>query len=175
MKIHLSLLFLTFVLFSPWKVDARNLLPTNAPARLDLRDQYDIPQHLLFPATNVTLLTIADKAGSGQIAAWVIPIKQRFGRSIDVRGIADVSAVPAPMRGLVRREFRKSQQYPVMMDWSGEACRAFSYSGREALILILDFQGHIIHRVRGPANDRSLENLIYDVNRLVSTRPSPGR
>ena len=38
--------------------------PTNAPSSIELHDQFDAPQTLSFPATNVTLLTIADKKGS---------------------------------------------------------------------------------------------------------------
>ena len=39
-------------------------IPTNAPACIELRDQFDSPQRLTFPATNLVVLTIADKTGA---------------------------------------------------------------------------------------------------------------
>ena len=35
--------------------------PTNAPALIEMRDQFDALQKLSFPTTNVTILTIADR------------------------------------------------------------------------------------------------------------------
>ncbi|MEK7781867.1 MAG: hypothetical protein AAB370_10255, partial [Verrucomicrobiota bacterium] len=63
---------------------------TNAPACIELPDQFEKPQKLSFPKTNLTVLTIADRKGSEQIAAWVEPVAKKFGTRVDVRGIADV-------------------------------------------------------------------------------------
>jgi hypothetical protein len=43
---------------------------TNTSITLDLRDQFGRMQKLSFPTTNITLLTIADKKGSEQVASW---------------------------------------------------------------------------------------------------------
>ena len=108
----------------------------------------------MFPATNVTLLTIADKKGSEQINGWITPLKQRFGKRVDIRGLADVSTVPRLLRGMLRTKFQKSQTYPVMMDWSGEVVKAFTYVPDKANVLVLDGRGHILKRVSGEANPR---------------------
>ena len=131
--------------------------PTNAPARIELRDQFDAVRTLVFPATNLTFLTIADKTGSEQIAAWVAPIKERFGNSVAIEGIADVSAVPRPLRGLVRRKFQKAQSYPVMLDWAGQTVRAFATVPDRANVFILDAKGNILKRWAGEASERDIE------------------
>ena len=147
-----------------------SITPTNAPSSIELRDQFDAPQTLSFPATNVTLLTIADKKGSEQIAGWVAPLKQRFGKRIDIRGLADVSTVPRPLRGMVRMKFQKLHTYPVMMDWSGEAVKAFTYVPDKANVLLLDERGQILKRISGEANPKAVQELCDAIDRALVGR-----
>lgn len=79
--------------------------PTNAPGAIELHNQYNIPQKLSFPTTNVTVLTIADKKGSEQIGDWVAELKNRFAGRITLSGIAEVGGVPGLMQGMVRKNF----------------------------------------------------------------------
>jgi hypothetical protein len=147
-----------------------SITPTNAPSSIELHDQFDAPQTLSFPATNVTLLTIADKKGSEQVAGWVTPLKQRFGKRIDIRGLADVSAVPRPFRGMVRKKFQKLQTYPVMLDWSGEAVKAFTYVPDKANVLVLDGRGQILQRISGEANPKAVQDLCAAIDRALINR-----
>jgi hypothetical protein len=133
--------------------------PTNAPARISLPDQFDAPRTLVFPTTNITLLTIADKAGSEQIAAWVTPTKRRFPTRLDIEGIADVSAVPWPLHGFVRKKFQKAQSHPVMLDWSGDTVKAFAPSANKANVFVIDAHGRILKRMAGQADESALREL----------------
>jgi hypothetical protein len=116
------------------------------------------------------LLTIADKTGSEQVNGWIAPLKQRFGKRIDIRGLADVSTVPRPLRGTIWMGFQKFQTYPVMMDWSGEAVKAFTYVPAQANVLLLDARGQILNRVGGEANPKALEDLCVAVDRALVDR-----
>ena len=147
-----------------------SITPTNAPSSIALHDQFDAPQTLSFPATNVTLLTIADKKGSEQIAGWVAPLKQRFGKRIDIRGLADVSTVPRPLRGMIRMKFQKIQTYSVMMDWSGETVKAFTYVPDKANVLVLDGRGQILKRLSGAANPQAVQDLCAAIDRALVNR-----
>jgi len=144
--------------------------PANAPPSIELHDQFDAPQTLSFPATNVTLLTIADKKGSEQVAGWIAPLKQRFGKRIDIRGLADVSTVPRPFRGMVRKKFQKLQTYPVMLDWSGEAVKAFTYVPDKANVLLVDGRGLILERISGEANPKAVQDLCAAIDRALVNR-----
>ena len=172
MNILRNILIATLALIVCQEADASDHAAPGAdvPAGLELRDQFDAPQKLSFPTTNVTLLTIADKKGSEQIAGWVAPLRQRFGSRIDIRGIADVSTVPGPFRSLVRKKFQKLQSYPVMMDWSGVAVKAFKYTPGKADILVLDGRGRILRRINGEANDRAIDDLCGVVDRALAHR-----
>ena len=68
-----------------------HLLATNAPACIALHDQYDAPQKLSFPTTNITVLTIADRKGSEKVDGWIAALKPRYAGRIDLRGLADIS------------------------------------------------------------------------------------
>lgn len=149
---------------------APTAIPTNAPARIELNDQFDVPQTLTFPTTNITLLTIADHKGSGQIAGWIAPVKQRFGARLDIRGIADMSPVPRLLRGMIRKQFQKAQSYPVMLDWSGEVVKAFTYVPDRVNVLVMDGSGRILTRLTGAANEAALLELYDILDRALASR-----
>ena len=146
--------------------------PAHAPASIDLRDQYDTPQSLTFPATNVVVLTIADKKGSEQIDGWVAAIKARYAGHIDLRGLADVAGVPGFMRGKVRKKFQGTRSYPVMMDWSGKTCAGLGYQAGVANLVVLSEDGAIRGRVTGPATPDTIAKLEAIV--AAASRPASG-
>ena len=115
-------------------------------------------------------VTIADKTGSEQLAGWIAPVKHRFGEQIDIRGIADVSPVPRLLRSLVREKFRELQTYPVMMDWTGDAVKAFTYVPDHANVLVLDGRGQILLRASGPATERAVQDLCAAIDAAVANR-----
>jgi hypothetical protein len=171
MKLIVSLLLLTLATgVSAAPHSEPSISPTNAPQSIELHDQFDAPQTLSFPATNVTLLTIADKKGSEQIAGWITPLKQRFGKRIEIRGLADVSTVPRLLRGMIRKKFQRLQSYPIMLDWSGEAVKAFTYVPDQANVLVLDARGQILKRISGEANPKAVQDLCAAIDRALVNR-----
>ena len=145
---------------------------TNAPAVIELPDQFEQMQKLSFPNTNLTLLTIADRKGSEQIAGWVEPVKKQFGDQINVQGIADVSAVPRLLRGTVRSAFRKKQSYPVMMDWSGETVEKFMPIADQVSIFVISEKGAILRRFDGPVKPEELEEVRTVIETHLSQTPA---
>jgi hypothetical protein len=137
-------------------------------AGLEMRDQFNAEQSLIFPSNRVTLLTIADRKGADQIAAWIEPIKQRFGNQIDVRGLADVSSVPGPFRGMVRKKFQKLQSYPVMMDWSGQACASIGYQPGAANLVVFGRDGTVQARFAGEAHAPALAELCAALEKILA-------
>lgn len=143
-------------------------MPTNAPARIELRDQFEVLRVLVFPTTNLTLLTIADKEGSAQLAAWVTPLKERFPNGLVIEGIADVSAVPRPLRGMVRRQFKKAQSHSVMLDWSGQTTKQFAIAPNQANVLLVDRNGSILKRLAGKATDAAIKELCETIEQNLT-------
>ncbi len=143
---------------------------TNAPACIELPDQFEQIQKLAFPNTNVTVLTLADRKGSEQIAGWVGPVAKRFGKRVDVRGIADVSAVPWLLRGSVRSGFRKDITHPVMMDWSGAEIKKFAPKADMTTVLLIDGSGKILRRYEGAATPAQLEELFGLIEKTLAAQ-----
>lgn len=141
--------------------------PTNAPlalASFGLPDQYGAEHKLLFPAANVTVITVADKKGSEQVDAWVAPLAEHYGERIAIVGIADVSKVPRLFRATVQKRFKKRWTHPVMLDWDGTVVRGFNYCPDEANIFVIDRQGRVTGRFSGATNEASLRALLKAVD-----------
>ncbi len=128
-------------------------LPTNGPAKVALLDQFEQPQELIFPRTNVVVLTIADQDGSAQIDAWIAAIKARHAGRVELRGLAHGGGAPSFLHGRIRRKFQQARRHPVMIDWSGDVCRAFGYEPHVANVLVLDRSGRIRARAAGVATE----------------------
>ena len=146
---------------------------TNAPGCTELKDQFEALQKLSFPATNLTVLTLADHKGSEQIAGWVGPVKERYGLRVDIRGIADMSAVPGWLRGVVRKKFRQQQTYPVMLDWSGDVVRAFAAVNECVNVLVIDERGQILQRFTGEAKPAALTELYTTIDQALIGNKNP--
>lgn len=126
-------------------------LPLRAPARIELNDQFGMPQTIDFPSTNITVLAIADSKGSEEVAGWISPIKQRFGTNLVIRGIADVSGVPGFLKGRVQKRFQQQHTNSVMLDWSGVVCAEFQFKRGVANLFALDRNGFVRGHFTGVA------------------------
>ena len=146
----------------------RRLLATNAPACIELRDQYDTPQRLSFPATNVTLLTIADRKGSDQVEGWIAALKPRYAGRIDIRGLADCGGAPGFVQGRIRKKFQETRNYPVMMDWSGKVSAQFGFKQNSANLLVLGRDGLIQARFAGAATAPAIAEAIVALDKALS-------
>jgi len=141
---------------------------TNRCAEFTLQDQFRKPHAFKFPRDKPTVLTVADKNGSKDIVGWAHPLAEKYGDKLIVAGLADVSAVPGPLRSLVRSKFTKAVQYPVMLDWEGDASRSFNYTKGEANIYLLSKEGRILLHLEGKADARKLEDLVALIDHEIS-------
>lgn len=146
---------------------------TNSPSVIELKDQFELLQKLSFPTTNLTVLTIAEHKGSEQVASWVAPLIERYGLRVAINGIADVSAVPGWLHGVVRRKFRQRQSYSVMLDWSGDTVRAFGSVEDCVNVFVLDERGRILQRFIGEAKPGSLAELYATIDQALTKKENP--
>ncbi len=147
---------------SPW--------PTNAPALVELKDQFSKPQKLAFPNAKVTLLAIADKKGSTEVKGWIAALKPRYAERIDIHGLADMGGVPGFLQGNVSKKFQATCQYPVMMDWSGKVCKRFRYREDVANILVIDGNGAIRERVFGAATEAGVARISHALDAALQAQ-----
>lgn len=162
-----GLLLLTF-LCAAARSDT-NSLAVLAPFKLN--DQYEAPHNISFPTTNVTLITVADRKGSDQIADWMAPIKAAYAKRIAIEGVADMSGVPGPLRSWITGKFKKRNTYPIMLDWEGGVVKAFNYKKDEANLYVVDRDGHITGHFTGAATEASLKALFAELD-LALAKPA---
>lgn len=129
-----------------------------------LSDQFKKKHTQTFPGTRVIVLALADRKGSEQLEDWITPFYKRYGEQIDIYGVANLKGVPRVMKPLLRKLFRKGLDYPVMMDWSGEVCKALSYDAGKANILILCPKGGVRHRINGKVTEKDLQDCFSKVD-----------
>jgi hypothetical protein len=143
---------------------------TNRCAGISLTDQFDQPHTLKFPAAKPILLTVADKKGSEGIAAWAHPLAARFGEQIEIAGIADVSAVPKPLRSFVRGKFKKAIRYPIMLDWEGDVCARFAYARGKPNVFLIARDGRILLHISGEAGEARQKELTDAIEAELKSR-----
>ena len=170
MKIFLSRFGILVALLAAGSIGAGEVLrpAANAPVCIELHDQYDAPQRLTFPATNITVLTIADRKGSEQVDVWIAALKARYGERISLRGIADVGGAPSFIQARIRKKFQETRQHPVMMDWSGKVCAELNYKKGVANILVLSRDGAILGRFSGRADGPNMSEACAVLDKAIS-------
>jgi hypothetical protein len=134
-----------------------------------LEDQYGRTHGYKFPREKVSLLAFGDRQGAEQIESWIRPIYQRYEKRIDIFGVADVSAVPPFLRGLVRGAFQNKLDYPVMLDWSGEVSKSYAYRSGKANIFLVDRRGQIVLIKTGAATATDLDHIYQKLDKLLQT------
>jgi hypothetical protein len=80
-------------------------------------NRYAVTRSYRFPKAKVTAMTVADHKGAEQLKPWIQRLYERYRRRIDIDGVADVSVIPKPFRGMVRAAFGKRLACSVMLDW----------------------------------------------------------
>lgn len=145
--------------------------PLEKLADFELSDQHGELRSLRFPKSKVTVLTIADRKGSDQLKLWVQRVYDRYGRRVDIDGIADVSIIPAPLHGLFRRAFKKKLSYSVMLDWDGSVVRKLDPKSGVANLYVIDQCGRIVKQLSGAVNDESFRELSREVDRGIADTP----
>ncbi|MBI1176992.1 hypothetical protein GC207_06080 [bacterium] len=140
---------------------------TNSPIVIHLENQWEKPAKLQAPMQHVTILTVADRAGAEQIQEWVAPLKKEFAANIDFFAVADLRAVPRPLRGFVRRRFAKAYDYPIGLDWSGSVANQLTIKEDVANLFVLDQQGRVQATMHGSATAPSIETLKTEIAKLI--------
>jgi hypothetical protein len=138
--------------------------PTNSVvfAPISLADQYG-------KGNRLTVLTIADRQGCEQIGAWVLAVKERYGTKVDIEGIADVSAVPGPLRSMIRKKLKARVEYPIMLDWTGEVIRRFDLSKNLANMFLIGDGGKLLLTMHGQPDKSKLERLFSAIDSGLGT------
>lgn len=139
----------------------------NHAPEFELTDQYGKAQAYRFPTSKVSVLIFGDRKGSSQIEGWVRPLYDRYQDRVNIKGIAALSSVPSFARGMVMRIFKSQVKYPVLLDWTGNVTKSYSYEEGKANVFVVSPSGEILLRMNGTASQAGLEQVVAQVNKFV--------
>jgi hypothetical protein len=132
-----------------------------------LKDQFGNNLEYKFPREKVSILAFGDKDGSDQLEAWIRPLYDKYTDKVDIMGVAELSAVPAIARGIVRAMIKKKSKKAVMLDWEGKVSKDFKYEKKQANIVLIDKNGNIIAKQIGIADEAKLKTFYAEIDRLI--------
>ncbi len=125
-------------------------------------NHYDIRQDV----GKVIVLLASDGDGAAQNKQWVDNIEKRYGKNIiPIIGIADVRKVPRWLRGMVKREFKKTP-VGVLLDWKGVVFTSYGLSEYVANIVLIDKKGFVRYIYSGEATPEACQGLFMEIDKL---------
>jgi hypothetical protein len=127
-------------------------------------DQFGSSRAIQFPAAKPIVLTIADKDGADEVDLWVAALKPKVADRAAFEGIADVTKVPGPLRGMIRKRFAKRYSHGMILDWTGESLARFKPTPARANIYLLSRDGEELARYSGKPTREGIEALLARVN-----------
>jgi hypothetical protein len=123
---------------------------------VELKDQFKDEYAIEFPTDHVVVFVIADRKGSEDVEPWVRALYEKYEDTIQIEGIALVSGVPKPLRGVVRALFKSNVPKPIMLDWDGSTCDQFGYKNGAVETYVLNAEGEVLMSKRGPCTETKL-------------------
>lgn len=142
--------------------------PVEKLTDFELADQNLKTRIYRFPKSKVTVMTVADHKGSGELAPWIQRLHDRYQKKIDIDGVADVSKIPKPLHAIFRAAFRKQLAYSVMLDWDGTVVKQFAYKKGVANFYVIDSDGRVLNQITGPISDAAEAKLTHEIDRAVT-------
>jgi glycosyltransferase involved in cell wall biosynthesis len=139
-----------------WVMADEGAMAKRVPA-FKLSDQFDTAHAVTFPREKPFILTVADNAGSKQLDAWIEPLKKEFGHHVDFLGVANLTAVPGPLQGMIKGRFKKKMTYPVMLDWSGVVIHAVANEAGKANVYAVGTDGAVLVHETGVATAEKID------------------
>lgn len=146
---------------------------SSVPA-FELDDQFGKTHAIAFPREKVCVLTVADHDGSKQLESWIAPLKKEYGDTIDFLGVADLTQVPRPLRGMVRGRFKKEMNYPVMLDWTGLVIKTVVNQTGKANVYVVATDGTIQAYETGVATTEKMDNIKKRLTAVLLLGGGPG-
>lgn len=130
-----------------------------------LQDQYEKTVSLRTYEGRAVVLIASDKECSSQNAAWKKAVRTKYGDSIAVQGLADVSSVPFFLKGKIRSDFKKEAEN-ILLDWKGEVFRSYGLTKGASNVILIDKDGMVRHRSSGPASPEAVQELFEKIDAL---------
>lgn len=145
-----------------------------APFSFVLEDQFGHEHKVVFPSREaLSVFVLADRHGSAEVRGWVEPLYRRYETRPPIRGVAALPDVPPFVQGILRSMFRRHMKQPLLLDWGFRLSHHFGYSAGQAIVLLLNRDGQVVHRDEGPASPEKLDRFFQAIDAFLEATRSP--
>lgn len=115
-----------------------------------------------------TVLVMSDRSGSEFITAWTNPLTKQYAKRVSFVAMADVSAAPFFIKGLLRSKFREAYTNSILMDWDGDAFEHYHVQDGVPNVLYISPDGVVRLHVWGKGSQGEVSSFTRELDRLIS-------
>ncbi|MCX6140747.1 MAG: hypothetical protein NTX15_07970 [Candidatus Kapabacteria bacterium] len=115
-----------------------------------------------------TVIVMSDRSGSDYTDKWAKPLANRFKDRVQYVAIADVSAVPGFIKGLVRGKFKDAFTNSILLDWDGHVCEYYLMQSGLPNVLFIDSEGTVRLHTWGKGAQEHVDAFAENVERILS-------
>lgn len=138
----------------------------------DLEDQFGKSWNLS-NLRGIVIVVITANPDSGRLMGpWVDTLKTRYGSKIQILGLLDLHTVPAIGRWIAKSQIKKESKDPVVLDFNGNAARAYSVSGKYPVVTVIDKGGMIRAVQKGVFSKDGIHKIISAADKAMKKVPS---
>lgn len=115
-----------------------------------------------------TVLVMSDRSGSEFITAWTTPLTKQYAKRVSFAAMADVSAAPFFIKGLLRSKFRDAYSVSILMDWDGDAFEHYLVHEDVPNVLYISPDGIVRLHVWGKGTQGEISAFTRELDRCIS-------
>lgn len=115
-----------------------------------------------------TVLVMSDRTGSEFITAWTNALTKQYAKRVSFAAMADVSAAPFFIKGLLRSKFREAYSVSILMDWDGDAFEHYLVHDDVPNVLYISPDGVVRLHVWGKGTQNEIAAFTRDLDRYLS-------
>ncbi|KAA3618307.1 MAG: hypothetical protein D8M58_20605 [Calditrichaeota bacterium] len=168
MKLLILLLAPLFVVLPIYGYQSENLID------FKIKDQFDKVHEKSDFSDKIVVIVGSDREGSKYNDLWVKAIldsleKNNTGKHVSFIGVADLSAVPFFMRGIVQGFFPSDTTKRILMDWDGEFAETYKFKEEHCNIAIFGKNEKFVSKYPVQKFENKIfEQILNDLRKLFS-------
>ena len=169
MRVALTLLLLVFPFIQSTSVRADRTAVGKRAFEFTMEDQFETSWS--WSSTykgKPTVLVMSDRSGSEFITKWTTPLIKQYAKRVSFAAMADVSAAPFFIKGLLRSKFREAYSNSILMDWDGDAFEHYLVHDDVPNVLYISPDGIVRIHVWGKGTPGEISAFTRELDRLIS-------
>lgn len=135
------------------------------PFKLD--DQFEKTHSFQFPSLRPIVFSVADMGGQIDGPKWRDLLEEKYGKSIALQSVANLSFLPESMYGAARMGIKATASFPVLCDYDGSVSAALGAKKDQANVIVVSATGKILHRTGTAPTKEKIEKVFETIDLAI--------